>query len=168
MNNPNNNVLTYFIKDIKDAKERAFYKQINNNKIIQILYKDELIYVNNDFCYNYIHNIVKRNSSKYIATYKSCSMYNLKFLYYKKDNTTRSNTPNYIKFHFTYKKYLNKNRFCYVINNNQILCLVIIYFKKYKYIMNYIYNIAKFTSPQILIPNKYELDYYCKFVNIYI
>jgi hypothetical protein len=24
MNNPNNNILSYFIKDIKDAKERAF------------------------------------------------------------------------------------------------------------------------------------------------
>jgi hypothetical protein len=41
-------------------KNGPFYKQINNNKIIQILYKDELIYVNNDFCYNYIHYIIKK------------------------------------------------------------------------------------------------------------
>jgi hypothetical protein len=33
--------------------------------------------------------------------------------------------------------------------------------------MNYIYNITKFTSLQILIPNKYELQYYCKFFNLY-
>jgi hypothetical protein len=38
------NILSYFIKDIKDQNELAFYKQININNIIKIFYKDELLY----------------------------------------------------------------------------------------------------------------------------
>jgi hypothetical protein len=172
MNNQNNNVLTYFIKDIKDAKERAFYKQINNDRIIQILYKDKLLYeIHNGYRYNYIHNIIKSRSKKYIckSNISYNYFYNAKHLYYKNDNKVKGNNRslNCIIFNFNYNKYLNKRYFYYVINNNQILILTIIYFKKYKYIMNYNIYIGKFTSPHILIPNKYELDYYCKFVNIY-
>jgi hypothetical protein len=81
-------------------------------------------------------------------------------LYYKKDRKISFNNPNY-------NKYLKKNHLYYTINDRDFLYVVIIYSNKYKYIMNCNYNIDKFTLPQILISNKYELDYYCKFFNIY-
>jgi len=39
-----NNILSYFIKDIKDSKECALYTQINNTYNIEIFYKDKKIY----------------------------------------------------------------------------------------------------------------------------
>jgi hypothetical protein len=61
MNTRPNNILSYFIKDIKDAKERAFYKEINEPDFIQIFYKDEILYdtQGKSYCYNYINNTVK-------------------------------------------------------------------------------------------------------------
>ena len=179
--NPNNNILSYFIKDIKDATELAFYKQINHNTIIKIFYKDTLIYMFNEYCYNYIINIIKSRDYKFIS--KSNISYDyinypFKYLYYKNDAKIKDNTsPNSILFNFKYNKYLNKTYFYYTRNNKTLLILLIIYYKKYKYIINYnrckyiinidmYISINKFTSPQILIPNKYELDYYCKFFNI--
>jgi hypothetical protein len=173
-----NNILSYFIKDIKSAKERAFYTQISDNGMIQIFYKDELIYTmkKNDYSCNYINNKMKYWRYKYIATYKIFSNYhaNYKYLYYKKDNQINIYNLNYITFYYLYiyNKYLNKRYFNYVNNNKDLLNISIVYFKKYKYIkhnngMKQRKRSIKFTSPQILIPNKYELDYYCKFFNQY-
>ena len=173
MNKRPNNILSYFIKDIKDATELAFYKQVIDNGMIQIFYKDKLIYGMNEYSCNYINNIIKNSCLKYIDTYKngSYSTHKTKFLYYKKDNTIKLPSLNYIRVNFIYNKYFNKRRFYYCINNKYLLFVSILYSKKYKYIMNcnmYIEISIKFTSPRILIPNKYELDYYCKFLNLYL
>jgi hypothetical protein len=172
MNNRFNNILSYFTKDIKDIRELVFYKQIKYNIGIKIFYKDKLIYnINYYYCYNYINNILKSNSLKYI--YKSNISYysksNKKKLYYTKNDTLNINNPNYIKFYYLYNKYLNKIRFHYSIDSEELLFTYIIYYKNYKYIRtrNNKDIKLKFTSAQILIPNKYELDYYCKFFNLY-
>ena len=52
-----NNILSYFIKDIKDPKDPEFLKGIKTYANIQIFYKDELIYRLNDYSCNYINNI---------------------------------------------------------------------------------------------------------------
>jgi len=114
MNTWPNNILSYFIKDIKEAKERAFYRQENhNNGIIKIFYKDEILYEMINNCYNYINNIAKVPSLKCILNYKIYFNYILKYkcLYYKKDSQIRLNNPNYIRFNFIYNKYLNKKNF---------------------------------------------------------
>ena len=176
MNNRSNNILSYFIKDIKDTKELAFYKQVNfNNNRINIKYKDEILYeIHGKYCYNLINNVVKCLALKYRVNYKIyysfCS--NFKNLYYKKDNLLTSYNPNYIGFRFNYNKYLKTIAIKYFSNNICLLYVYIIYSNKYKYIINYNGNLIhnntnKFTSVHILIPNKYELQYYCKFFNIY-
>jgi hypothetical protein len=172
MNKRPNNILSYFIKDIKDATELAFYKQVIDNGMIRIFYKDKLIYSMNEYSCNYINNIKKNSFLTYIDTYKngSYSIYKTKFLYYKKDNTIKLPSLNYIRINFIYNKYFNKRRVYYCMNNKYLLFVSILYFKKYKYIMNYnmyIERSIKFTSSRILIPNKYELDYYCKLFNLY-
>jgi hypothetical protein len=173
MNNQPNNILSYFIKDIKDAKELAFYRQINhNNGNIQILYKDEILYeIQGNYFYNRINNVVKWSALKYIWHYKIYYNvpYNCKLLYYKKDRQIKVVNLNYIRYHFTYNKYLKKLNFKYVINNIPLLYISIIYSKKYKYIRNRNGTRfrCEFTSAMILIPNKYELQYYCNFFNLY-
>jgi len=177
MNNQPNNILSYFIKDIKDAKEREFYKQINEQGFIKIVYKDKILYeIKGKYFYNHINNVIKTPSLKYILNYNIWSNYtNCKNLYYKKDAKIKFINSNYIRLHFTYNKYLQKFNFEYHIDNKSLLDISIIYFKKYKYIKNRNSNgnkfrhklRHKFTSAMILIPNKYELQYYCKFFNIY-
>jgi hypothetical protein len=171
-----NNILSYFIKDIKSAKERAFYKQINEPCFIhwiKIVYKDEILYeIKGKYCYNHINNIVKCLDLKYILNYNIWSNYTTcKNLYYKKDAKIKFTNSNYIRLDFTYNKYLQKFNFGYHIDNKSLLYISIIYFKKYKYIKNRNSNgnkfRHKFTSAMILIPNKYELQYYCKFFNLY-
>jgi hypothetical protein len=167
-----NNILSYFIKDIKDATELAFYKQINNKNIIQILYKDQILYKINNHCYNYIKNIIKHIFLKYICKSNISYDYlnNIKTVYYKNDTKIKDtfSNSNSIKFQYTYNiynKFLNKTRI-YYCNNINCIFLTIFYSKKYKYIMINL-STTIFTSPQILIPNKYELQYYCKFFNLY-
>jgi hypothetical protein len=173
MNTRPNNILSYFIKNIKDAKERAFYRQINEPGFIQIVYKDEILYeIICDCFYNYINNIIKVKSFKFIVNYNIWSNYNnfYKYLYYKQDRKIGITNRNYINYHFTYNKYLKKIKFQYIIDNKYILNISIIYFKKYKYIIknsNGNRFSHKLTSAMILIPNKYELQYYCNFFNIY-
>ena len=164
MNNHHDNILSYFIKDIKDATELAFYKEVNNNRLIEIFYKDKKLYklsINN-YSYNYIHDIVKHSAYKYI--HKSNMSYNyknnIKTLYYESNNS--------ITFRFNiYNKYLKKKEFNYQIKRKSLLYVYIFYYKKYKYIRRCAISAKKFTSPHILIPNKYELQYYCKFFILY-
>ena len=112
MNNQHNNILSYFIKDIKDATELAFYKEVNNNRIIEIFYKDKKLYKLsiNIYSYNYIHDIIKHSALKYI--HKSNISYDYtnkcKALYYKNDTKILNYNPNNITYDFTYTKYFNK------------------------------------------------------------
>jgi len=176
MINQPNNILSYFIKDIKDAKELVFYKQIKINDFIQIVYKNKLLYrITKNFFSNYINNRVKDLILHYVWNYKIRCNYrhNYKCLFYKKDNKLNSPNPNRISFtykYYKYNKYFNKIRFSYISNDKFLLFILIIYYNKYKYIKNYkdaTYK-NKFTSPKILIINKYELDYSCKFFNLYL
>jgi hypothetical protein len=162
INNQSNNILSYFIKDIKDDK-RPFYIQVNNKDNISIFYKNDLLYYIGLSIRNYINNIIKSKSFKFISTHKICSNSNnnFKFLYYKNDKKINFGNKNYIEIYFTYNKYLNKQIFNYFVNNNYLLLISIIYYTRYKFIkINKGYS--KFASTHILIPNKYELHYYCK------
>ena len=163
INNQSNNILSYFIKDIKDDK-RPFYKQVNNNGKISIFYKNELLYSFGFYICNYINNIIKVKSFKFISTHKICSNYanNFKFLYYKNDRKINFSNKNYIEVYFTYNKYLNKQIFNYLVNNKYLLFISIIHYTRYKFIRINKGFLNKFTSTHILIPNKYELHYYCK------
>ena len=72
-----NNILSYFIKDIKDTNERAFYKQINNIDCIRILYKDKIIYeYGRYYISNYLSNISKSFNKANSLAYSS----NLSFI----------------------------------------------------------------------------------------
>ena len=174
-NQPNqpNNILSYFIKDIKDAKEREFYTQVNYINCIQIFYKDKILYRIEIFITNYINNIRKARYFNRKENYKICHSFcsNYKNLYYKNDNRILFDNLNSITFNFIYNKYLKKINFKYISDSKYLLHIYIIYFNGYKYIINYninlMYRIHKFNSQYILIPNKYELQYYCKFFNIY-
>jgi hypothetical protein len=162
-----NNILSYFIKDIKDNDARAFYEQIKyeNSSNIRIFHKDLLIFqITNNYCYKYIDNIITNIDSKFICNYKICCDYydKYKYLYYKKDKQIQVYNLNYIKFYFTYNKDLKKIQFQYYINNKDLLIVSISYYNRYKFIRINKGFSNKFTSTHILIPNKYELHYYCK------
>ena len=170
-NNPTNNILSYFIKDIKDAKERAFYKQINNTERIRILYKNKIIYeINSLYSINYLYNIIKSIKSDYIFSKKNRSNYTTGYtnLFYKKDGDIRLNNPNYIEIHFYKDKYLQKYNLEYINNAKYLLTINIKYYNQYKYIYkpNIYYDKIRLIN-MILIPNKYELQYYSKLLLIF-
>ena len=52
------NILSYFIKDIKDD-ERPFYKHVINNGKISIFYKNDLLYSFGFYICNYINIKIK-------------------------------------------------------------------------------------------------------------
>ena len=105
------NILSYFVKDIKDKNELAFYKQININNTIKILYKEELLFymsyiiIHRKQIYNYKTNIKKDPYNNSFSNYKMMSIKNTcVFLYYNKDNKINLINPNYIHFVFKHKK----------------------------------------------------------------
>jgi len=115
MSNIYNNILSYFIKDIKDNNARSFYEQIKyeNSGNIRIFHKDLLLFqITNNYCYKYIDNIITNIDSKFICNYKICCDYydKYKYLYYKNHDIN-----NYIMVNFTYNKYLKKLNFHYCI-----------------------------------------------------
>ena len=117
------NVLSYFIKDIKSANERTFYKQINSTYGIYIYYKNVLLYITSStysICsYDFINNRDKNTALKYRGNYKIgilCSK--CKYLYYKNDRKIQISNPNYIRFDFIdtiYTTYLKKLLFQYYL-----------------------------------------------------
>jgi hypothetical protein len=171
INNPTNNILSYFIKDIKDAKERAFYIQINNIDWIRILYKDKIIYeYGRHYISNYLYNISKSVKLKFIYNNKIRSNYTAgyKILFYKKDAVIELQNPNCITFQFYTDKYLQKYCLDYINNAKYLLVTNIKYYKQYKYIYKpYIYTDKIRLINMILIPNKYELQYYFKLFLIF-
>ena len=166
-----NNILSYFIKDIKDPKECALYKQINTTNNIEILYKTEIIYQIK--CHPYIiwncrNNISLALFSGLIINYKISSnkKCKIKRLYYKKDNNILKENSNSIFYRFIYNKYLIKKYFDYISKFKSLLCITIHYYNGYKYLYKDT-NYCKYNHNQILIMNKYELHYINRFFNIY-
>jgi hypothetical protein len=162
------NILSYFIKDIKDPIEIALYEQRNRNKSITIVYKTEPIFLINIECIlNYISNIYKSYNNKNIkCNYKIASYRQEKYLYYKHDKQISIGNSNFILLHYKCKKYLVKTYFEYSIKNSLLFITNIKYFNGYKYIIKQ-YKTIGYTKNIILIMNKYELHYYNKFFNLY-
>jgi hypothetical protein len=170
-----NNILSYFIKDIKDPKECALYKQMNTtSNNIDIFYKDELIHriqlykLKPAICWNYTNNISKEYLSGRIINYKIDSNKSSKYntLFYKKDKRISENNGNHILYGFNYNKYLNKylikKYLDYLAEFKSLLCIKIKYYNGCIYKGNH-----KYKHVRILIMNKYELHYINRFFNIY-
>ena len=165
------NILSYFIKDIKDQSEHIYYNARKNNKekYISIFYKNELLYQKKYYGsynrYNFITNIEKCGYmiNNYKITYNKRDKYVL--LYYKKDNKITSVNPNYIYYIFKHKKYLFKVSIEYVIENKLIFINRIQYYKCSKYLSKYAFK-NKYTGVKIFIMNKYELHYINRFFNL--
>ena len=157
-----NNILSYFIKDIKDPKECALYKQMNTtSNNIDIFYKGELIHriqlykLKPEISWNYKNNISKVYLSGRIINCKIDSNKRRKYktLFYKKDKRISENNGNHILYGFNYNKYLNKylikKYLDYLEDFKSLLCFKIQYYNGciYKYISRSIYksiNIMQF------------------------
>jgi hypothetical protein len=172
-----NNILSYFIKDIKDHKKRALYKQRNSNIAIEIFYKDKRIYqlfnyntLKHKIILNYKNNFAIYYFNRRIINYKidSNKKYFHKTLYYKKDNKLDYQTNNFVYYEFRYNKYFHKTYICYRCENEYILSIGIEYYNgyKYKYIHRYKY-IYKYKYSYIFIMNKYELYYNNQFYYLF-
>jgi hypothetical protein len=172
-----NNILSYFLKDIKDPKECALYKQINTNTDnIEIFYKDAIIYrlqcyrLNPEISWNYTKNIFKKYYPRRITNHKigypSIKIRNSKALFYKKDKIISKTNENYIMYDFIYNKYLIKKNFDYVIKFKSLLYTRIEYYNGYKYFIKY-GKTFKYNYVHIFIMNKYELHYINRFFSIY-
>jgi hypothetical protein len=172
-----NNILSYFIKDIKDPKECALYKQMNTtSNTIDIFYKGNLIHriqhykLKAEICWNYTNNIIKEYLSGRIINYKFDSNKRRKYktLFYKKDKIISKVNENHILYTFNYNKYLIKKYLDYLAEFKSLLCIKIKYYNGciYKYIYRYKGN-HKYKHVRILIMNKYELHYINRFFNIY-
>ena len=163
-----NNIISYFIKDITDPIEMAYYKGFRTKKTIKIFYKDKLIY---DIDFKYIRNY-KKNIIKSVYSYGNYKLYlykneKCKYLYYKNDKKVLIYNYNYIKYTYKQNKYLKKKGIDYSIDNTFIIYIRLFYYKGYKYHFKYKQLVHKFTHSQILIVNKYELHYYNRFFNLY-
>jgi hypothetical protein len=169
-----NNILSYFTKDIKDPLELCFYKQIKTKHIIKILYKDNLLYYRSYYnISNIINNIYKSSCINYRWNYEIyCDkLRNLKRLNYNKNNCVSAIlVSDYISYIFTYKQYLIKTSFAYIILNRSVLITKIKYYKGYKYIyikLKIYKSHIKNSNILILINNKYELQNINKMFIIY-
>jgi hypothetical protein len=171
-----NNILSYFIKDIKEPINRAFYKQTNyDNGLIVIYYKNESIFkLYRKYVYKYIINITYSIAGNIRCNYKIASYSGYKYLYYKHDNNIKFNNYNKIAFHFIHKKYMLKGYFEYIIDKLLFLSTIIKYYNGYKYLSKQYKSKQRYTINQynicintILIMNKYELYYYNMFFNLY-
>ena len=169
MLNPNN-ILSYFIKDIKDPKECALYKQINTNtNNIEIFYKDTILYrLNPEISWNYTTNIFKKYYPRRITNHKidSIKIRNYKALFYKKDKIISKTNENYIMYDFIYNKYLIKRCFNYICKSISVLSIAIVYYKGYKYFIKFD-KTFKYNYVHIFIMNKYEVHYINRFFSIY-
>ena len=163
-----NNILSYFIKDIKDPIEIALYKQIIYNDHINICYKNYILCrIYKNYILNYISNIYKSNITEIIkCNYKIRVYKNSKQLFYKHDKRITTFNCNFISVSYIYKKYQVIQYFEYTINYRSVFITYKKYFNGYKYIITQ-YKKNKYTTNIILILNKYELSYYNKFFYFY-
>jgi len=166
-----NNILSYFIKDINDPLERAFYKTKKPNNKIEIFYKDKLIYKiyfnTFQYIYDYKNNIIKRDSR--YCNYKLYSDKATKYkkLFYNNNNTISKYNTKYIWYVYKQTKYFLKIRITYRIDNQIVIDNQVFYYNGYKYIRRCVLTYNNFSHSQILIENKYELHYYNRFFNLY-
>jgi hypothetical protein len=169
------NILSYFIKDIKDSNECALYTQIINTNTIEIFYKDKTIYkitynkkLNPIHSYGYKKNVIIDYFSRRLINYKidSNERLNYKTLFYKKDNKILKDNYNCIYYEFIYNKYLIKKYFNYMMESKSLLCIKIKYYNGYKYLYKSYIN-SKYKRDQILIMNKYEANYINRFFSLF-
>jgi hypothetical protein len=170
----NNNILSYFIKDIKNPLTLEKYIQINNNSDIKIVYDSHFVLYHYNKYYNYIYNynknISKSDCFNSIFTRKKAynKKTNYKRLFYKKDNKIKYGSLDFIDYKFIYNKYLYKINISYRIIYSVILNIKIKYYNKSKYMFcnKTMSSFNKYTS-QILIMNKYEIHYISRFFYLY-
>ena len=170
MNNKTN-ILSYFIKDIKDPIECSFYKQIKSidNYSLIIIYKNKTLFeITSRSIFNYILNICNsRITNKIKCNYKIASYNHIKYLYYNHDRRINTYNYNYISFDYICKKYIVKPIFKYVRNFITLLYTMAKYHNGFKYIIKKYDTGFKYNKNIILIMNKYELYYHNKFFNLY-
>jgi len=194
MTTNDNNILSYFIKDIKDPIEQAKYKQINNINQIKIFYETKLLYTNdllNSFIHKYMYNIFKSNYFRnflYTYNFNFIKKDKHKYLHYNNNfNLGNGGSRDHIDYYYIHGAYLNKIYVKYTINGTLVFSTRFCYDKGYKYIFRFtkftkihtftnfhkfhkfhkFHNFTKFYNSLILIKNKYELHYYNSFFNFY-
>ena len=183
------NILSYFIYNVPDINKSKFsYGALNNS--INIYYNSEVIF-SIDFYenYKYISNFSKNIS----RTFNDNILVNFSTYEYQKDLDLSISNSNIVKQYFTiyiykdnkiwteendnylciYSNILNsiKDKYCYIYEitdiklfytKNQRLNNYFIYiYKKH----NMIFTI-KYNKSFILIPNKYELNYYSMYFHL--
>jgi len=171
------NILSYFIKDIKDPSERSNYKQKNGSIIIEILYKDKILYKLNyggfipNTIYNYKNNNMKCYYFNKIANYKIETSKSRKYkkLFFNKNNNIYYDLIgyNYIYYTFEFAKYLSKTKIYYKFDDKITFSIEIKYYNGYKYLLKFNINF-KYDHIHVYILNKYELHYYNKYFNLFI
>ncbi len=177
------NIVSYFTKDKRTGNKLFdFFKNINRNyswnidrknKIYYIYYKNKLIYYfYKGVILKFTNNIKIDTRSNSFSNYKFTKTHNSKFLYYYMNNEINDNTLDpftinlaAIRYIFICKKYLQKYYFFLL----DLFIRYKIYYTNYlRYIQidkNEIQN--KYTNTIILVPNKYERQYYSKLFLIF-
>jgi hypothetical protein len=175
-----NNILSYFIRNIKDKKERSYYKQKKDKCLnyVKILYKDEIIlcikggktkiiwnYRNNihrlyqDTYYRFSNNkLFKDGRTKILFCNNELDISNYEIIF-------QINTTNKFKYSCICR---------YKYNNTFIFSISYKYSKRKKYKsiylddpMFYFKFFYKFHKSIVLIKNKYELHYYSNLFYLY-
>jgi len=184
------NILSYFIRN-KAEHKKCKYKQIISGATIAIYYLDEEIYTNT-LCYsglkiilNYETNIekqIKNNKYENITTANKFIGNYLKIIFINKDADITSEHENYYdnirylyktnKTHKTHKtQYLCKFNICFYIVETIKFKYNIFYSINSPYFYKYLKkqkSDMKYFESIVLIPNKYELNFYSKLIIIYI
>jgi len=164
-----NNILSYFIKD-KLKSEVKYYKQINvDYQIIRINNGDLILYSYNK-CHkwgqNYITN-VSMMRGRLFSNSRIEKQYNSYYLFYKENNVLLSIKERNEFIYIGYKNlkpYKKKIIYKLYFNNGRYYIYKIKYYNKYLYkiIKKNIEHSIPYRCNIILIPNKYEMQYFSK------
>jgi hypothetical protein len=158
------NILSYYVKDLKDSLKNKDYKQVNNKYKIAIYYKSILLYfynkqLNTIYIYNdtYTKQFPKYFHKKYIELILPNKIYKFNHVKLVMKNLINS----WIEYKWYKSKfYLIKTYFCYEQAfrwyNYEIKYINNKIYKRYKELYN------KYRKRVIFIENKYELEYYSK------
>ena len=167
------NILSYYVKDLKDSLKNKNYKQVNNKYKIAIYYKSIILYFynkqfnticiyNDNYTKQFPKYFPKYFHKQYIELILSNKIYKFNRVRLLMKNLIINSWIEY-KWYKS-KFYLIKTYFCY----DQ-------HFRSYKYEIKYINNKIykrykakyysfpnKYRKRVIFIENKYELEYYSK------